>query len=119
MKSPPNTNYYTQVVPPNSVPVAKVEMTEVTALLDGVVQGLIENLNEATHTGKVFVHLSSCGKVAERTKNCAVVVGCTIQALPFTVTVLERRKSGMHLPYHPLHEFRKTSVCQRLVVEGD
>ena len=48
------------------IPVAEVEMTEVTALLDGVVQGLIENLNEASHTGKVFVHLSSCGKVAEK-----------------------------------------------------
>ena len=48
------------------IPVAEVEMTEVTALLDGVVQGLIEDLNEATHTGKVFVHLSPSWKVAAR-----------------------------------------------------
>ena len=51
------------------VPVAKVEMTEVAALLDSVVQRLIKNLNEATHTGEVFVHLSSGGKIAEMIKN--------------------------------------------------
>ena len=43
-------------------------MTEVSTLLDGVVQGLIENLNEAAHTGKIVVHLSTSWKVAAREK---------------------------------------------------
>ena len=51
-----------------ALPIAKVEMTEVSTLLDGVVQGLIENLNEAAHTGKIVVHLSSSWKVAAREK---------------------------------------------------
>ena len=49
-------------------------MTEVTTLMDGVVKGLIENLNEATHTGKVVVHLSSGGKVAAGRANVVAEV---------------------------------------------
>ena len=53
-------------------------MTEVSTLLDGVVQGLIEDLNEASHTGKVFVHLSSSWKVAARERGAVDVIIFTL-----------------------------------------
>jgi hypothetical protein len=45
------------------IPVAEVKVAEIPALLNGVVQSLVEHLDEAAHVWKVFVHLVAGGKV--------------------------------------------------------
>ena len=46
------------------LPVAKVEMTEVSVLLYGIIQALIQHLNQWSHVGKIFVHLRTIWKIA-------------------------------------------------------
>ena len=92
-------------------------MTEVPTLLDGVVQGLIENLNEATHTGKVFVHLSSRGKVAERKKHG--VSGCITDYLSYSlIGAQSRRRRIIHFDYESYQERKQVDLGTIKTIES-
>ena len=51
-----------------NLPVAKVEMAEISILLNGFVERLIQDLNERSHVGEVFIHLTTGRKIAEKNK---------------------------------------------------
>ena len=53
-------------------PVTEVEVTEVTVLLNSVVQPLVQYLDEGTHIGKVLVHLGAVGEVAGKRRKFIV-----------------------------------------------
>ena len=46
------------------VPVAEVEVAEVSVLEDCVIEGLVQNLYQGAHVGKVLIHLGALGKIA-------------------------------------------------------
>lgn len=54
------------------LPVAKIEMAEVSIVLNGFIQSLIQNLNQGSHIGKVLIHLVTIWKIAEYQLNCYV-----------------------------------------------
>ena len=49
-----------------TLPVAKVEMTEVSVLLYGIIQALIQHLNQRSHVSQIFVHLRTIWKIATK-----------------------------------------------------
>ena len=49
-----------------ALPVAKVKMTEVSILLYGIIQALVQHLNQWSHVGKIFVHLRTIWEIAMR-----------------------------------------------------
>ena len=48
-----------------ALPVAKIEMAEVSIVLNGFIQCLIQNLDQRSHIGKVLIHLVTIGKIAK------------------------------------------------------
>ena len=56
------------------LPVAKIEMAEVSIVLNGFIQCLIQNLNQGSHIGKVLIHLVTIWKIAKCQLNCYVSI---------------------------------------------
>ena len=67
-------------------------MAEVSIVLDGLIQCLIQNLNQGSHIGKVLIHLVTIWKIAEYELNHYILM------LNYTI------KEFLNLPKHPFHK---------------
>ena len=86
------------------LPITKVKVTEITILLNSVVETLIKDLNQRSHVGKVFVHLRTIRKVANHLKIIASLSLKVIAHNKFiSISKIDFRVTLLFLPDHSFH----------------